>query len=251
MISDRGEISSESLGAGDAGSIQLWVDSLALNDGKVSTASFQGSGGGIQIQAETIRLFENSDITTAVAQGRGSGGNISVVADSFVALDDSDILAFASDGRGGNIDLSQTAFFGENFFGDSSVTESSRFNPQLLDGNGRVDVNATGQLAPGEVTFSDVSFIENDLSELTDDLIDEDVLVANTCIARNDEGSGRLVVTGGDRLPTSPNDVLSNAYTVGSVQPVPNGVDTALITEPQSVYPLSDGRLFVGQNCQE
>jgi large exoprotein involved in heme utilization and adhesion len=245
-IFDGGEISSAAFSVGNAGNISLMLNRLNMQDGTISTESTQGSGGSIQVQADSAQLFRDSDITTSVAQGTGSGGNIMVTANSVVAFDDSDILAFAADGSGGNIDLSDTAFLGEDF---SEISSSQM--PQLLDGNGRVDVNATGQRASGTVTIPDVSFIENSLTELPTILVNTESLVTNSCIARGADNGGTLTFTGGDRLTQSPNEVISNPYTVGDVQTIlPTSIhQPAAIVEPQAIYRLADGRLLMSRDC--
>ena len=245
-ISDQGEISSEALSPGDAGNITLILDALNMQNGTVSTESLQGSGGIIQIQANSARLFEDSDITTAVAQGGGKGGNIVITADSLIALDDSDILAFAADGQGGDIDFGETAFFGENV-----VVADERQTPRQLDGNGRVDINAVGQTASGTVTISDVSFIENNFADLPANLVNAETLVANSCIARSTDNDGTLTLTGRDRLPQSPNEALTNLYPAGTVQTIFSPpVESNAIVEPEAIYQLADGRLVMSHTCE-
>jgi filamentous hemagglutinin family protein len=240
-ITNFGEISSESFGTANAGGIELNIDTLEMRDGNISTASLGGSGGDIRIEANDIRLFRDSDISTSVGIGDGNGGNIRIIADSVVALDDSDILTFAFEGRGGDIDLSQTSFFGENYMPGTSPP---------FDGNNRVDINASGRLASGTISLPDVSAIENSLSELPDNLVNTETLLANSCIARRNDTSGTFVLTGTDSLPQQP-DTAEVTYTLGTVQALPTAeqANTEII-EPQGVYRLADGRLVMSRECE-
>ncbi|NJO66482.1 MAG: S-layer family protein, partial [Leptolyngbyaceae cyanobacterium RM1_405_57] len=209
--------------------------------------------------ASNIRLFGNSDITTRVNEGAGRGGNITVTADSVLAFDDSDILAFADDGRGGDVTLDTTAFFGENYQPAPEGTD-----PNTLDGNDRVDINASGAVA-GVVSVPDLSFIQNSLSELPQVPIDPDELLANSCIARSDQ-RGSFIVTGAGGLPSRPGTAIASPFPTGSVQPIPQerSVDASNesedeyrwqpgepIVEPQGVYQLPNGRLVMSRECSQ
>jgi filamentous hemagglutinin family protein len=254
IVRNVGIISSSNSGNGNAGNISIRnVDTLTLdsngftnlpNGNEIVTFSERGSGGEIYIDARQIRLAGDSDIRTNVNSGGGSSGNIIVASGSIVALDDSDILAFSADGRGGNITLDTPAFFGENYSANSS---------SLLEDNNRVDINATGRLASGSVAIPDVSFVENNLTELTDNLVNPDSIVANSCIARSDNAASTFTLTGSDRLPQAPTESTATLYPSGTVQPIPSptAFEPTFITEPQAIYQLSDGRLVMSRNCEQ
>jgi large exoprotein involved in heme utilization and adhesion len=184
-ILDRAALFSASFGQGDAGTIALSIaNRLLMDDGTIGTNSEGDSGGQINIKAGNIILRNDSDIQTFVANGEGGGGNITIAADFVIALDDSDILAFSADGTGGNIDLSQTTLFSENL--NFAAGNLSRAELAALDGNNRVDINATGGIASGQISINDASVIENSLNELSGDLVDTAALTAGSCIARAD-----------------------------------------------------------------
>ncbi len=133
----------------------------------------------------------NNSNTTNVASGTGGGGNITLTANSIIAFDDSDILTFANGGKGGNITFNTPAFFGQNYKPARAGTD-----PSTLDGNNRVDINASGAVS-GVITLPDTSFIQNSLSELPENPIDTSNLIANSCIARSSrqqQGVSRLRV---------------------------------------------------------
>jgi hypothetical protein len=117
------EISTVSTNQKPAGDIIIRLDGeLRLSDGNISADSLSlsnqaiaSSGGGIEVSADTIRLFGDSAIRAETASGGGEGGNITLSSDSILAFDDSDILAFSADGKGGNINLDTPLFLVKYF----------------------------------------------------------------------------------------------------------------------------------------
>ncbi|MUG91023.1 hypothetical protein F7734_00280 [Scytonema sp. UIC 10036] len=169
----------------------------------------------------------------------------------YSAFDDSDILAFARDGRGGDIILNTRAFFGSSYQPAQEVT-----NPQTLDGNNRVDVNATGGIASGNISTPDDSSIQNSLSELSENPIDTNALIANSCIARSrSKLKSSFTITGSGGLPNRPRDVFISSYATGEVSHVQDGSQARLwqkgdrIVEPSGVYRLPSGKLILSREC--
>ncbi len=260
ILRNGATISVNSQGFGRGGDINVIVNGLfSATDSTITTSADRSSGGAISIQAKDIRLFGDSDITTQVGSGVGTGGDIVLTADSIIAFDDSDILAFAQDGRGGDITLNTPAFFGENFFG----VVLSGVDPDTLDGNNRVDLNATGQTS-GIITVPDVSFIQNNLTELPENLVNPENLLANSCIVRTaDQEQGKFIVTGPGGLPKRPGDAPLSSFPTGTVQ-TPNNSPTSPqsnsdiswqsgepIVEPQGVYQLENGQLVMSRECSD
>jgi large exoprotein involved in heme utilization and adhesion len=254
LVRDRAVISSRSVGEGSAGNINITVqDSLEADNGTIQTNTNRSTGGAITINAAAIRLFGNSDIISNVASGADNGGNINLKANSILAFDDSDILAFARDGRGGDITLDTPAFFGENYRPAAPGTD-----PATLNGNNRVDINATGTLASGNITLPDTTFIQNSLTELPDDRIDTDSLLASSCIVRRDRptsGSFTVTVTGG--LPQRPGDAQMSDFPTVDVETLPSDATSSNrswqkgdpIVEPQGVYRLPNGKVVLSREC--
>lgn len=266
FLNNQAEIRASSLGIGNSGSISLTIDGLlSSTDSSITTAAEQASGGEINISAGDIRLNGDSDILTSVALGTGDGGNITLTANTILAFGDSDILAFADpqQGQGGNITLNTPVFFGENFFGVTSEQSlRSREALNLLEANNRVDLNATGQTS-GIVSIPDVSFIQNNLTELPENLINTENLLANSCIVRTANEQGKFIITGPGGLPTRPGDASKSSFSTGSVQTIPRE-DTSSesndtkpweigdpIVEPQGTYSLGNGRLVLSRECAE
>jgi filamentous hemagglutinin family protein len=256
-LNNQGSLNAASEGTGNTGNITITVDGLlSATDSDINTSSLQSAGGAITIKAENIRLFGDSDITTSVSSGAGGGGNINLTANSVIALDDSDILAFASGGRGGDITLDTKAFFGENYSPAPRNTIPSTF-----DGNNRVDVNATGAVE-GVITRPDTTFIQNSLTELPENQIDTDSLLANSCIVRrNQPTQGSFTITGTGGLPQRPGDAQMSTFPTVDIETLPSdGTPTNTnpnrpwqkgdpIVEPQGVYRLPNGKLVLSREC--
>jgi len=273
---NKAQISSESFleqdNAGNAGNINVNAsENLIARDSDITTTSAQSSGGAINIAggvintstnevkpANKIRLRGDSDIRTNVFSGAGGGGNINLAADSVIAFDDSDILAFARDGKGGDITFQTPAFFGESF-----RPVSSGIDPASLDGNSRVDVNASGAV-DGLITLPNVDFITNSLQELPENTIDTDSLIASSCIVRsNQQQEGSFTVTGSGGLPTRPGDLSTSAFPNGQIRDIPGLSSGSVsnsskprpwktgdpIVEPTGVYRLPNGELVISREC--
>ena len=238
----------------DAGNITLTIaNSLQAKDSEISTSSFQSSGGNLTVTAGNIELRGNSDFTTNIASGEGSGGNIAIKADSILAFDDSDIFASAPEGRGGNITLNTPAFFAENFTLNSLTANPDELD---LDLNNRADVNATGAVSSGLVSIPDVSFIQNSLTELPDNSINTDELVANSCVVPvGNRSQGKFIVTGGESLPVRPGDNLPSKYPTGEVRGASEDNSSWQpgdpIVEPQGAYRLANGKMVLSRECPQ
>jgi filamentous hemagglutinin family protein len=236
---------------GDAGNISINArDSLTVTDSTISTISKQSSGGAINITAGDIRLFGDSDIATNVFSGEGGGGNINLTANTIIALDDSDILSFASDGNGGDIQFNTAGFFSEALYRQTSTTDANALT--LLDGNNRTDLNASGAVS-GAITGVPVTFIDEELTDLPENQIDTNALIANSCIARGTKRQeNSFKITGSGGLRNSPADGFISEYSTGdvrNVEPTRGWKKGDAIIEPQGLYQLPDGRLLLSRDC--
>ncbi len=258
LVSGGAIISSRSLGEGTAGNINITAhDTLRADNGTIATSSEQTSAGGITITASNIRLFGDSDITSRVNSGAGDSGDIDLKAGSILAFDDSDILAFAENGTGGDINLDTPAFFGENYRPAPRNTD-----PRTLDRNNQVDVNADSNINPGNITRPDTTFIQNSLTELPENQINTDSLLANSCIVRrNQPTQGSFTITGSGGLPERPGDAQMSSFPTVDIETLPSdGTPTTTnpnrpwqkgdpIVEPQGVYRLPNGKLVLSREC--
>jgi large exoprotein involved in heme utilization and adhesion len=260
-VQEGGVITSRSEGQNNAGNININAHrSLLVNNGEISTNSVQAGGGNIDITARNIFLRSNGDIRTNSTSG--NGGNITLTAKAIVALNDSDILAFAPAGKGGNITLNTRAFFGQNYRPAPPGTD-----PRTLDGNGRVDINASGVVS-GFVTIPDTTFIQNSLTQLPQVLINTNSLLANSCIVRRNQTASSFFITGSGGLPEKPGSAPISDFPTGEVRMVEgkgarsqeSGVrgQNSLkpqwkigdpIVEPQGIYRLPNGQLVMSREC--
>jgi large exoprotein involved in heme utilization and adhesion len=154
-LRDRAQISTESQGENAlAGNLIInAAGTFTAANSDVTTSAVNASGGDIRITARDIRLSGNSNIRTNSAR---NGGNIALNGGSIIAFDDSDIFASAAEGRGGDIRLDTVAFFANDYQPDASQLSDIAD----LDGNDRVDLNATGSVSSGTITTPDTSFIQ-------------------------------------------------------------------------------------------
>ncbi|NES00554.1 MAG: S-layer family protein, partial [Symploca sp. SIO1B1] len=249
-LENNSQISARSQAPGDAGNINLNVsESLTATDSDITTSSTQSAGGAINIIAKDIRLRGDSDITTSVSSGADNGGNITITTDSLIAFADSDILAFARDGRGGDITFLTPIFFGFAFRPAPRGTD-----PATLDLNNRVDINASGAV-DGVITRPNLDFITNSLTELPDNFIDTDSILANSCIVRTKPQEATFTITGGGNLPLRPGDSSSSPYPTGVVRALPRNSPPRPwqkgdpIHQATGVYQLPDGRLVMAREC--
>ena len=201
-------------------------------------------------------MFGDSDIISNVALGADNGGNINLTADSILAFDDSDILAFARDGRGGDITLNTPAFFGESY-----RPAPKRTDPKTFENNNQVDVNASGAVN-GVITLRDTPFIRNSLTELPENQIDTDSLLANSCIVRRNQPTrGSFTITGTGGFPQRPGDAQMSTFPTVDIETLPKGSTPKNINqnrpwhkgdpivEPQGVYRLPNGKLVLSREC--
>ena len=263
-ITNGAQISAESRGQGSAGNININVEgALNANNGNILTTAEQASGGAIDITAQNIRLFGDSDIATNVFSGEGGGGNINLTANTIIALDDSDILSFAGDGKGGDITFNTEAFFSKPLYRPTPINNNANALSEL-DNNNRVDVNASGTVSGTIVGIPDTTFIQDNLTELPENQIDTNVLVASSCIIRDRQQNGTFFVTGAGGLPQNPSDAPLSNYSTGSVQSIPMASEKLPssatqnswkigdpIVEPSGAYQLPNGQILLSRECSK
>ncbi|MBD2677114.1 MULTISPECIES: filamentous hemagglutinin N-terminal domain-containing protein [Nostoc] len=256
FLTDNSFVNSSSTGKGNPGNISINLrNTLRSNNSTIGTASTQSSGGAINITAQDIRLRGDSDIRTNVLTGAGGGGNITLTAGTIIALEDSDILAFASDGRGGDITFNTQAFLSSPLYRPQAQTGDRANLRTELEGNNRADINASGAIFGNIIGVPDITFIQNSITELQDNPIDSNALIANSCIARSPKQEGTFFITGVGGLPIRPGNASASNYPTGNVQNISNNSATHhwekgdSIIEPQGIYRLANGQLIMSREC--
>jgi filamentous hemagglutinin family protein len=254
-LRDRALISAQSQGRGRAGDIVVVVgDRLQAQDGQITTTATQSTGGAITLRARDIRLSGDSDITTSVFDGTGGGGDIAIATRVLIALDDSDILAFSRNGRGGNITVKAPVFFGQRYAPAPPDTD-----PTTLDGNGRVDINASGKLRSGVITLPSIAELQRSVVTLPSDVVDVNALIASSCIAkRQNHTQGSLIMTGTTGHVTALGDHSAPFFpTYEVVSPpalIPPALPRSSMTPPlpyqaDRLYHLPNGDIVLGRTC--
>ncbi|WP_309245585.1 hypothetical protein [Desmonostoc muscorum] len=164
-------------------------------------------------------------------------------------------LAFAPEGQGGDITFNTSAVFSDSLF-DPRQTLTDRNSFQLLNNNGSSDINASGAISGNIIGVPDISFIQNSLTELQNNPIDTNALIANSCIARSPKQEGTFIITGTGGLPHRPGEAAASSYPTGDVQNVTNNSATSSwkkgdpIVEPEGVYRLANGDLVMSRECR-
>jgi len=97
------------LGAGDAGSVELNATDFVLDDRSYlrSTSSGSGAAGSVSVTATNSATITNRSDLTSDATGTGDAGLVTVLADTFF-LDNSQIKTNNINGAGGNISITAT-----------------------------------------------------------------------------------------------------------------------------------------------
>ena len=261
QLQNGGTITARSAKTGEAGDINISIkDDFNADNGQVLTQAEKSSGGNINITVgKNIFLRNNSDIRTILSTTTGSGGNITLSANNIVALEDSDILAFAPEGTGGDITFNTNAFFSDSLFSPTLQT-TGRARLDTLDGNNRVDVNASGKLRSGRISgITDTSFLQDSLTELPESPIDSEALIASSCVVRSQELNGTFFIATQQGFPYRPGDTAPSKYSVIDVQSIPKAISAKKmnrkwkigdpIVEPTGVYRLVNGKRIISREC--
>ena len=169
-LTNNAQISVDSRGMGNSGTLKIQADSLNLDNGFISAATVSGTGGLLSLDIDgNIRLRNNSKIS-AQAFGDADGGNIDIAVGFIIATpnQNNDIVANAQRGKGGNINIRNEGILGLKQRDLSSTTNDINASSELnLDGT----VN---------ITNPDTNLSE-EVGELPENVVNPDEVVAQTC----------------------------------------------------------------------
>ncbi|MBW4511594.1 MAG: filamentous hemagglutinin N-terminal domain-containing protein [Scytonematopsis contorta HA4267-MV1] len=245
-LSNGGMLNVRNEGIGHAGSLKVNAELMLLDDwGSITASSSSGGGGNIFLEADTLQLRRNSNITTNTGGGKGDGGNIFINSNTLVALENSDITANSINGSGGQITINTQALLGTQYrqqiTPQSDVTATSGKGASF---NGVVNINAL-------TSETDVGVVE-----LPDAVIDNSKQMATGCSASN---SNRFIITGRGGLPLNPIDLFSGSQKLadlvglvdldpqvvneGSVAVVENSQNITEVVEARGMIVDSQGRV--------
>jgi large exoprotein involved in heme utilization and adhesion len=239
---------------GNAGEMRIGADTIQLDNGSLSAFSVRSGGGDINVAARDIELRNSSLVSTSVAQSSGGGGGIKIHSGSFIALEDSDILANADEGPGGNITINSPVFLADLFSsGQATAVGQNPGDFAQFRGNGRVDISAKSRVGiSGTTIFPDFSFLQNSLAALSDNFVNPEQAIANSCLARRNAERGSFTVTGTDGLPQNPYESSGGRYDLTEVQSLsPRETQPVSSSIPKSQSSAITNRWKLGDPVQE
>jgi large exoprotein involved in heme utilization and adhesion len=223
-LTDGAQLSTSTLGGGNAGDIQIAAQAIRLNAGRINAQSTTQQGGNITLNDLNLLLLQQgSQISTTAGtpQAQGDGGNITINAGSgFIVAtpDNNDITANSFRGSGGRVVIAVQGIFGLTPLNLQEIqalqgnTNLAQFDARRLPSS---DITAISQTAPslsGEIsiTIPDVDPTQG-LVELPTVPLDRSQQISQTC-ARSREDS--FIISGRGGLPLSPDDPLHTTTTL-------------------------------------
>jgi filamentous hemagglutinin family protein len=184
-------VTSEVIASGQAGNISIAANSLRLNRGilKAETlgnvSSQQQEGANIDITLSDSLFMENESLISARAEGDANGGNITIDTPLLVVLpptgpDGSDIIASASEGNGGTINITARGVIGVGNRQASGVVGIDQRD--AVSGNRTNDIDAKSELGvSGEVNINRAFDPARGLIELPEEPVDSTQLISQGC----------------------------------------------------------------------
>ncbi|MBD2776911.1 beta strand repeat-containing protein [Iningainema tapete] len=247
---------------GIAGDIILTAPQILLdNTATINAESALGNGGNINLQTDLLLLRRGAQISTTAgtAQAGGDGGNITINApNGFIvarAKENSDITANAYTGIGGTVQINALGIYGTQFRATQTPLTSDITASSTLGVAGEVNINTP-----------DTDPVQNSLTQLPENIIDANALIANSCIARrHNQSSGTFLITGNGGLPERPGDAPVSPYPTGTIRSISSVGETAKpststsfsrgkknlqpIFEALGIYRLANGNLVLSREC--
>ena len=188
-----------------AGKLEINANSIRLNNNAVVTADTRSNKLDLQIEQATININaqdlimrRGSRIETNAKGDKVRGGNININADIIAAFENSDISANSELFRGGDVTINTQGIFGTQFRQESTDETSditATGNPRIENSNGTVEIiNPDIDLNSGLVNLPSIP-VETE--------------VAQTCAAGNSIAQSQFEIIGRGGLPHLPTDALS------------------------------------------
>jgi filamentous hemagglutinin family protein len=240
-ITKGGAISTQALGSGDGGSIEVWTNELTLDRGLISASALEGRGGDVSIHASRRVALRGGSRIEARAEGAGDAGTIALAAGDELVLEDSAITTDAALADGGDVTIrarelvalersevstSVTGGTGGNIAIDPEhvVLNESRIvaragagtggNIRIVAGQFLADVDSavdasseTGIDGTVQITSPDVD-LTGTLDVLPAEFADPAELMRQACAAQRQAGDGSFVVATTARASAAPDGPL-------------------------------------------
>ncbi|MEH2165230.1 MAG: S-layer family protein [Nostoc sp.] len=210
-IQDSAKVTVNSAGGGNAGNVNIFAGSIRLDNGTLSantrsinTDSNQPQAT-ITLQGKDLLLGRGSNITTNAKGENVIGGNININADVLAAFENSDITANSDDFRGGNVRINTKGIFGIQFRNIASPNT-----------NDITATGVTSELSGNvQITTPDIDPTHG-LVELPINLVDASRQISTACTPGTRQFQNTFVATGRGGLPISPAEPLQDSSTVSA-----------------------------------
>jgi filamentous hemagglutinin family protein len=204
-VRNGGYIAAENVGTGNAGTVKIQANAIALDQhGQIKIATTVGNGGNLELTVRDLLLMRHDSLISAKAGGNGNGGNVVIDSPIILGLENSDIIANASKGRGGNIQITAQNILGlqyrDRLTPENDITASSEFGV-----NGTVQVNTIGVNPNSGIDAGPI------------DTIDPSQKIAVGC---GNSAIGSFVVTGRGGVPIDPTTEFIVNHTWQDLRPI-------------------------------
>ncbi|MEH2202730.1 MAG: S-layer family protein, partial [Nostoc sp.] len=212
LVRDGATVNVQSSGTGTAGNMMLNARSIRLNNNASLRANTQSAKfdpnreqATINIDSRDLIIGRNSNIRTDAQGENVIGGNININADVLAAFENSDITADSDDFRGGNVRINTKGIFGLQF--------RDILSPNTSD---ITATGATRELSGNvQITTPDIDPTRG-LVELPINLVDASRQISTACTPGTRQFQNTFVATGRGGLPMSPTEPLQDSSTVSA-----------------------------------
>ncbi|OUL31519.1 hypothetical protein BV372_20280 [Nostoc sp. T09] len=205
LVQDQGIVTVRSEGKGKAGNLNINAASVRLDNKATLSADTQSISidpnkeqATITLSSPDLILLRGSKITTNAFGPNVSGGNINIDADVLAAFANSDISANSANFRGGRVQINTQGIFGTQLQDvaseQSSDITATGVNSQL---NGTVQINGIN-VDP-----------KHGLVELPRNLVDATKQIDTRCSAGSKQSLSSFAITGRGGLPPNPYEMLA------------------------------------------
>ncbi|OKH41622.1 hypothetical protein NIES2101_34095, partial [Calothrix sp. HK-06] len=164
IVRDRARIAVQSLGTGTAGNLTIDANSINLDNNAILTANtrsnrVEANQATININSGNLILRRGSSIITNAEGSEVIGGNINIDTDTLALFESSIIAANSTNSRGGNVNIKTQGLFRSP---DSTITASGATSEESGNVNITTLADPSKDLVPLTVDVVDVARLVDD-----------------------------------------------------------------------------------------